>query len=254
MKKLSLITLTLFFLGITTTFQAQTVDEIIANYFENTGGKAAWEKVTSLKYAGVADAQGMEIPWTMYMTQDGKQALTIDLQGQTMTQFAFDGETMWTTNFMTMSPEKSDTETSGNIKKSSAKNFPSPFLNYKDKGYTVELIGDETIEGTETFKIKLVEDPIMVDGVETPSITFYYFEKENFVPIALETEVKQGPMAGQTIKDIMSDYQEVGGLIFPFSMTQGGQPLTVKTIEVNPEIDNTIFAFPTAAGDSEKKE
>ncbi|MEZ4817747.1 MAG: outer membrane lipoprotein-sorting protein [Flavobacteriaceae bacterium] len=254
MKKLQLLVLTLL-LAITPTFShAQTADEIIDNYFENTGGKTAWENVSALKYSGTADAQGMEIPWIMYMTKSGKQALTINLQGQTMTQFAFDGETMWTTNFMTMSPEKSDAEASENIKKSSSKSFPSPFLNYKEKGYTVELIGDEVIEGTETFKIKLVEDPIMVDGVETPSITFYYFDKENFVPIAIETEVKQGPMAGQTIKDIMSDYQEVEGLYFPFSMTQGGQPLSVKSIEINPEIDAAVFEFPTVQDNSDKKE
>lgn len=253
MKNLKIALITFLGIGMSFISEAQTADEIINNYFENTGGKEAWEKVNTLKYSGVADAQGMEIPWTMYMTKDGKQALTINIQGQTMTQFAFDGETMWTTNFMTMSPEKSDAESSENLKKSSSKSFPSPFLNYKDKGYTVELIGDEVIEGTETFKIKLTEEPILVDGVETPSITFYYFEKENFVPIALETEVKQGPMAGQTIKDIMSDYQDVEGLIFPFSMTQGGQPLTVKSIEVNPEIDTAVFSFPTAEGNTEEK-
>mgnify|MGYP003138057945 FL=1 len=41
---------------------AQTADEIINNYFENTGGKAAWENLKSSKMTATAQAQGMEIP------------------------------------------------------------------------------------------------------------------------------------------------------------------------------------------------
>ena len=46
-----------------------------------------------------------------------------------------------------------------------------------------------------------------------------------------------------------SDYQEVEGLYFPFSMSQGekdkpGQPITFTTIEVNPEFVDADFAFP----------
>jgi len=252
MKTLKLLFFSLL-ITVGASMQAQSVDEIIDAYFENTGGKENWNKIDAIRYSGTANAQGMEIPWVMTQTKDGKQALTIDIQGQKMTQMAFDGETMWTTNFMTMLPEKADAETSENVKKSSTKNFISPFLNYKDKGYTVELVGEETMEGTETFKLKLTEDPVMVDGVETPNVTFYYFEKENMVPIAVESEVKQGPMAGQTFKDTMSDYEEVDGLYFPFSMTQGGQPMNVTSIEINPEIDDAIFAFPETAETDEKK-
>ena len=47
-----------------------------------------------------------------------------------------------------------------------------------------------------------------------------------------------------------SDYQEVNGLMFPFSLAQGikdkgTQPLTIVTIEVDPKVDASTFAFPT---------
>jgi len=163
-----------------------------------------------------------------------------------MTQVSFDGETMWTTNFMTMAPEKSDQETTDNMKKQ-MKDFPSPLLNYKEKGYTVELMENETIEGTETFKIMLTQDPITVDGVEVANVTYYYFETENFVPIVTETKINQGPMKGQMNKTTLSDYEEVDGLYFPFSMNMGGQTITIKNIISNPEIDMAMFVFPEAA-------
>ena len=45
-----------------------------------------------------------------------------------------------------------------------SKDFPDAFFNYKEKGYTIELLGKEDLEGTETFKIKLTKTPMTVDG------------------------------------------------------------------------------------------
>lgn len=221
---------------------AQTADEILSNYFENTGGEAAWNALEGIKMVGSVN-QGMEIPVEMYQMKDGKQLLKINLQGQEMTMSAFDGETMWTTNMMTMLPEKSDTETTQNMKVNN-QDFPSPFLNYKEKGYTVEYLGKETKEGTETFKLKLTQKPIMIDGKEEPTVSFHYFETENYVPIVVETTMNMGPAKGQMSTSGFSDYQEVGGLYFPFSISQGGQPIIMKEIILNPEVDAALFAFP----------
>ncbi len=185
----------------------------------------------------------MEIPLEIIQLKNGSQAVIINFQGQTITQFAFDGEHMWSTNFMTMQPEKSDSEATANMKKA-AKDFPSPFLNYKDKGYSVEFLGKETKEGTETFKIKLTQDPVLVNGIEEPNVSFHYFDSENFALIVSETQIKEGPAQGQTMTSTMSGYQEVDGLFFPFDMSMFGQGISIKTIELNPKVENSIFAFP----------
>ncbi len=232
-----------FILMVFAPVSAQTADEILNNYFENTGGKAAWENLNGVKMTATAKTQGMEIPVEIYQTKDGKQLVKINFQGQEITQVAFDGETMWTTNFMTMMPEKSDAEATENMKKQS-KDFPTPFLNYKEKGFSVELLGKETKEGTETYKIKLTQTPIMVDGVEQPNVTYYYFDTQNYVPIVTEGEITQGPMKGQMSVSTMSDYQEVNGLYFPFALTMQGQNIALKEVTLNPEIEPTMFNFP----------
>lgn len=252
MKIFKTLTITLL-LTVIAPISAQTADEIINNYLENTGGKAAWEKLQGVKMTATANAQGMEIPVEVYQTKEGKQLIKINFQGQEITQLAFDGETMWSTNFMTMAPEKSDAEATENMKKQ-MKDFPSPFLNYKEKGFTVEMMGKETKEGTETFKIKLTQTPIMVDGVEEPNVSYYYFDTENYVPIVTESEIKSGPMKGQMNVSTMSDYQEVDGLYFPFALSMAGQGIQLKDVILNPEVDSAIFAFPATASDTEKKE
>ncbi|MEW7291586.1 outer membrane lipoprotein-sorting protein [Aquimarina sp. 2304DJ70-9] len=239
-------------LAVTTSFHAQTADEILGNYFENTGGKENWEKLKGIEMVGVMKMQGMEIPFEQVSTKDGKQVVTIELQGNRMVWSAFDGETSWQRNQMTMEAEKSDSEATENMKKQS-KDFPDPFLNYKDKGYSVELIGKETVDGTETFKIKLTKDPITINGESKPNISHYYFDTENFVPIIVESEINDGPMKGQIAKSSISDYQEVNGVYFPFTITNQFQTMSFKDIKLDPEVDTAIFAFPEKVVE-EKKE
>ncbi len=239
-------------IAVTFSTQAQTADEIIANYFENTGGEEAWGKLEGLQINAVVN-QGMEIPFTIIEMKDGRQMIKINLQGQEIIQLAFDGEVAWTTNFESMKPEKLDSETLENLKIRAGKTFPSPFLNYKEKGFTVELLGEELIDGTNTYKVEITMNPIKADGKIIDNKATYYFEDENFTPIQKASEVTAGPAKGQISKETYSDYAEVlaegqaegDGLYFAFSRTLfGGLTLEIKSITVNPEVTDEMFAFP----------
>ena len=226
------------------TASAQTADEIINKYFENIGGKEKLSKVSGCKINMVSNYNGMEIPIEVFNDKSGKMFVKINFQGKEITQLAFDGKTGWSTNFMTMKAEKLDSETTENML-SQINDFPDPFYNYKDKGFKAELLGKETKEGTECFKIKLTKTPITVAGKKEENVVFYYFDTENFVPIMTETEVKEGAAKGQMSISTMGDYQEVGGIFFPFTINQGGQAMTVKSIEINPTVDAKAFEMKT---------
>ncbi len=226
---------------------AQTADEIINKYIENTGGREAWSKVTSMKSVGNVKAQGMDFPTTM-LSKQNKQKISFTFQGKEIVQPAFDGQVGWQTNFMTMKAEKMEAEDSEMLK-SEFGDFPDAFLKYKEKGYTVELQGSETVEGTDCFKIKLTKKPVKADGVEVENASFYFFDKENYVPILVKSEIKKGPQKGKFSETSMSDYQEVNGLVLPFTIDQkfDGQTMaSVKLtgIELNVTIDDKEFAFP----------
>ena len=227
---------------------AQTVDEIISNYFENTGGVENWEKIEGVKMSAKVNQGGMEIPIEIVQLKSGKMMTTINFQGQSIKQGVFDGEVLWSTNFMTQKAEKSDEEAI-NMVKNEMNQFPDPFLNYKEKGFTVELMGTETVDGAETFKIKLTTTPNIIEGKEVPSVSYYFFDNENFVPIQVQEEIMEGPGKGMVSEVKMSDYQEAGGVYMPYSMTQGvkgqpGAPITMDSIEINPTVDDSEFAFP----------
>jgi outer membrane lipoprotein-sorting protein len=247
MKNLILFISLLFIITPTNLF-SQNVDEIINNYFENTGGEESWRKLKGVKMYAKLNQQGMEIPIEMIQLQGGKQMQIINIQGQSIRQGVFDGEVLWGINMMNQKPEKSDQESTNNQKLEN-NDFPDSFLDYKEKGYLVELIGKETIDGTETFKIKLTKEQHTVEGEKQDDISFYFFDTENFVPIVIHQEIKQGPGKGMIMETTLSDYQEVDGLYFPFSLTQGakgqpGMPITMDKIELNPNIEENEFKFP----------
>ena len=254
MKKLNYLLLTAFALLISTSFNAQTVDEIIENYIENTGGAENWQKVKSIKMNMSINQMGMDIPIEQYSSAE-RTYTKISLQGQEIMQGVFDGKTLWSTNFMSMKAEKSNQEDIENVK-NALYEFPDPFLNYKEKGYTAELMGTETLEGSYVFKVKLTKKPNLVDGEEVPNVTIYYFDAENFVPIMTHQEMTEGPAKGTIMEGKMSDYQEVDGLYMPFSMTQGikdqpGQAVIIKSIEINTVVDDSNFNFPETVSEEE---
>lgn len=250
---------TLILLVFCTSFviNAQTADEIINTYFENIGGLENLKKVEGIKMVAKMNQQGMEIPLEIVQLKDGKQMTVINFQGKEIKQGVFDGETLWSTNFMTMKAEKSDAEATANMKLE-INDFLDPFIDYKEKGYAVDLLGNETVDGAETFKIKLTKEPVTIDGKKEESISFYFFDTEDFVPIAVQSEMKSGQAKGMISEVTFSDYQEVDGIYFPFSMTQGvkgqpGSPLTITSIELNPKIDNNTFSFPKEDTITEEK-
>jgi len=229
--------------------QAQTVDEIISKYFENTGGIEKWKALQGVRMTAKVNQGGMEIPLIITQLKDGRQMTAISFQGKEIKQGVYDGTSLWSHNFMNMKAEKSDAEATENFKQDIGE-FPDPFLNYKERGLKAELLGKETVEGTETFKVKLTKKPIKVDGTPKDNVVFYYFDTENFVPLMTESEINSGPNKGMVGQGKMSDYQDVNGLLFPFSLAQGikgqpSQPLVITKVELNPKVEDKDFVFPT---------
>jgi hypothetical protein len=243
MKTIKLSIIAFLFSTVSTSVFAQSADEVISKYFKTIGGIEKLKPLKGVKMEMSVNNQGMEIPIEMVQLTGGKMYVKVFLQGKEITQMASDGKTMWNFNFMTMKAEKTDAETTANALLSN-NDFPDALLDYKAKGYAAEFVGKETKEGTECFKVKFTKKPVTVDGVKMDDISYYYFDTENYLAIATETEIKQGPMKGQKSVSTMSDYQEVDGVFFPFAMNMGGQDMKVKKVTLNPTVADSAFAFP----------
>jgi len=244
MKKIILLVAIAFLANVT---NAQSVKEITAKYYEVIGGPK-WEKVNSMQMFAVVDNGGMKIPIEVVMTADGKMYTRFEVQGMKFTQGAFDGQTSWSTNFMTQKAEKSEADDTENIKRS-AKEFPNALITAEKLGYKTNLEGIEKVDGVECFKIKIEKKTMRSEGKEVPNIEYYYIDKETFVPIMTESEISSGDMKGKIAQTKYSDYQEVNGVFIAFSQTSGikdGQSQTISfdKVLINSTIDENAFKFP----------
>ena len=243
--KNSIILLSLLF--ISSFSNAQKVEDIISKYYETIGGKN-WDAVNGMRMTANVEANGMKIPVEVVMMKDGKMFTKISIQGMEITQGAFDGETSWSTNFMTQKAEKSEAEDNENAKRS-AKDFPNGLINATKLGYKATLEGEEKVEGVACFKIKLEKKTSLSEGKEIPNIEYYYIDKDTYVPIMTETEITSGEAKGKIAQTKYSDYQEVNGVFIAFSQTSGikdgmSQAITFDKIEINPTVDEKSFKFP----------
>lgn len=260
MKVFKTLLLTALAFSLGTSSQAQTVDEIIDGYYEVIGGKEAWSKIEGIKYMAKVNQGGMEIPLEMVQTKSGIAYSKASLQGMTFMQGVYDGETLWNTNFQTMKPEKVTSEDLENHKLN-LNDFPDALLNYKANEYVAEYVATETFDGTDAYKIKLVKEQITVDGAKVDDVEFYFFEVDSGAMIGMQKEMLSGQMAGVVSETKFSDYEEFEGLYFPMTMDQGikdgtaamSSSIVIESVELNPEIDEAMLAFPEEAPAEEEK-
>lgn len=237
MKK-TIVALTAF-LFLTLSLAAQTVDEILNQYFEKTGGKDAWKELNAMKMSGISSMQGMEFPITLYTKRPNYEKLEVEVQGMQIIE-AYDGTTAWSVNPFQGITTATKADEALN-KEAAKKSFEDELLDYAAKGHTVEKLEDHEIEGAQMFQLKLTKK----SGDEQT----YFFNQESYVPVMIKSFANAGPMKGQTVETYLSDYKEVEKLIIPHSITQkiNGQVLmqaTMNTIELNPEITDDLFKFP----------
>ena len=231
----------LFFLSgfLAVGLSAQSLDEVLTNYYENIGGVDAWKSLQSTKTVGTANQMGMEFPFEMVMTRPNKQKLTVDIQGQQFVE-AFDGSTAWTINpFMggTEPQKKSDEES----REAAKQMFEDDLIDYSAKGHKAMIEGKEEVDGMQTIVVKLTTK----DGDDR----FYYFDPENYVPIMIKSFSTSGQMKGMAVEQYLSDYQEVCGMMMPHSMTTKVQgqvvaQLTFSEISCDVSVDDSTFTFP----------
>lgn len=227
---------------------AETVDEIVAANLEAKGGEEAWMAVetgrmTGNMRMGGGAAGAMEMPFTVEFKKPKMIRLEFTMQGMTAIQ-AFDGEIGWAIMpFLGKTEPEEMAEDQVKQLKDQA-DFEGVLVNYKEKGHTVELVGQEEVDGTPAYKLKVTR----ADG----DVDYLYLDEEYFVEFKVEsTREVQGSEV--TVATVLGDYKEVDGLLFAHSMEMsfgGGdaqQVITIENIELGVELPDERFAMPAKA-------
>jgi hypothetical protein len=225
---------------------AQTVDEIIAKSIQAQGGLEKLESVQTLRIKGKIDAGFFRADTLQQNKRPDKVREEATIQGLTEVQ-AYDGKTGWQVNPFggRRDPEMLSQDDVKSLQVDADIN--GPLVDYKKKGHKAELVGHDSVEGTDCFKIKLT--------LKNGDIRTYYLDADSYLEIKLETQTM---VRGEIHENetYYGDYEEVGGIYYPFAYEVGqkGDPnrtkFTLEKIEQNVAIDDSVFAMPVtkAAG------
>lgn len=230
MKKTILTALTAVFFSLS--MFAQTTDEIIAKHVEAIGGKANWDKISSMRVEGKIKSQGIEI--NLVNTMINKKATRSDI-----TLMGMSGYTIITNTdgwmFMPFQGQtKPEPMTADDVK--SAQNqldFHDEFLNYKEDGKVLEDLGKEDVDGTECFKLKLTN--------KNGESNTYYIDPADYMILKMTNKSTADGQEHESSTSF-SNYKKMDeGVIIAMNISAEYGDLETVKVELNPTVDEAIF-------------
>jgi hypothetical protein len=222
--------------------RAQSVDEIIAKNIQAHGGTDKLKSVQTRRISAELNVGSYRVQFVQENKRPDKVREEDTIQGFTQVQ-AYDGRTSWQVDPTQGRKEAqllSGDDSKGLIVDA---DMDGPLVDYQRKGNTAELMGHDSVEGTDCYKIKLT--------LKNGDIRYYYLDADSFLELKLETQTFiRGSV--QESETYFGDYEQVNGIYYPFALEQGqkGDPnrikFTVQKIDVNVPLDDARFALPAA--------
>jgi hypothetical protein len=234
MKKLQLSILAIASLISVQSIKAQTVDEIVAKNIEAMGGKEKLNSIKTVKFEGTMNSMGQEVAMTITKSHNVGQRVDIAVMG--MNGYQINTPTAgW--NYMPFAGQASPQALTEEEVKSrlSQLDLHGTFNNYQEKGTQLELLGKETTDGEECYKIK--------GTAKSGNVTTYYIStKTNYLVKSSGLRKVRGE--DMEVATTFSNYKTTtDGFVFAYTNgTQQGD-INYEKIEVNQPVDESLFTI-----------
>lgn len=223
-----------------TALTAQSVDEVIAKNVEAHGGAEKLKTVKSLRTIAKFTQGSFRADSLQENKRPDKVREEIIIQGLAQVQ-AYDGKTGW--QISPFSGRKDPELLSQDDLKSLVvdADLDGPLVDYKEKGHKAELVGHDSVEGTDCYKVKL--------SMKNGDVRYYYLDADSFLELKLEVQTTiRGAL--QESELYFGDYEQVNGIYYPFAVEQAQKgsatrsQISVEKIEQNVPIEDSHFAMP----------
>jgi hypothetical protein len=220
--------------------RAQTVDEVIAKNIQAHGGLEKMKTVNTLRNTSKLSFGAFRAAAIQENKRPDKVREEFIIQGLAQVQ-AYDGKAAWQISpfegrkdpqLMTAEDAKSlivDADIDG------------PLVDYKEKGHKAELMGHDSVEGTDCYKVRL--------SMKNGDVRYYYLDADSFLELKLEVQTTiRGTL--QESETYFGDYEQVNGIYYPFAVesaqkgSEQRQKLSVEKVEINVPLDDARFVMP----------
>lgn len=233
----SFLALTVVFLA-TSPAAAESLDEVLTKVYDARGGLKNIRSVESARISGTYDMGMMQAAFTMEWKRPDRLRISFTTPQGDGVQ-AYDGEKAWV-----KLPGQGIQEISGDqadALRRQADLIDGPLVDWKDKGNSVEYLGEGDYEGTPVLKLGLSRP----DGTETT----IFIDAADFLPIHQSGSMKMQGMETD-VETYISDYRKVGELMMAHTVKTElidvgmTQTVTMETVELNADVPDDRFAMP----------
>ncbi|HEX2684878.1 MAG TPA: hypothetical protein VHL77_13125 [Ferruginibacter sp.] len=211
--------------------QGQTVDEVINRHIEALGGKEKINAIQNRLMEGTLNYQGNDI--ALSFTQVHNKLNRQDINVGSMAGFNLLADKDGWDYMPFFGQQKPEPRPAEEVKLNQADlDLAGPLVDYVAKGHKTELVGKETIDGKNTYHIKLT--------TANGKVIQFYLDATTYL---ITRAVEKKKMNGQEVDSQVdyADYKDVEGVKMPFSMTNAYGTIYISGIKVNQAIPESAF-------------
>lgn len=229
---------------VSSTASAQTLDDIIAMNLKAKGGLEKIRATSTVRMTGHVNAkddpsgQAKTAEITMLAKRPNMMRREQTVDGESMVS-AFDGTSLWMSRG-TMPPQEAPGPQAAYTRQDAE--FDSVFVDYKEKGTSIQLVGTEKRDGKDVFHLKVTKK-----GGPPQD---YYLDAATGLEKAVSVTVSPGGRP-TVITTELADYREMDGRMIPFTIRQlvngmVNASTTIDKVEFNVPADDSLFTMPSA--------
>jgi hypothetical protein len=222
-----------------------TAAELAAKNVEAKGGFEQLNAIRTLRLSGKLRVNGDTLELGLVTLVKRPHSIRSEAVLQDLTQVqAYDGRQAWQINPFQgrKDPEKLSADDAKGLGEDAA-DFDGALVDYQKKGYTLDYLGTEDIEGTDAHKLRVTRP--------NGDITYVYLDPDAFLEIRTVNRRIEHGVPNETITDY-SDYEKVNGVYVALareSWPKGSsdhQKIQYDKAEANISLDDSVFELPAA--------
>ncbi len=224
---------------------AYTASELAAKNVAAKGGIDKLNAIQSLRLSGklLVNGGAVEIGYILLVKRPDAIRYEAQLQGLTQVQ-AYDGTQAWQINPFQgrKDPEKLSADDAKGLGED-AVDFAGPLVDYQAKGYRLDYLGTEDIDGTEAHKLRVTRP--------NGDLTYVYLDPDYFLELRTVNRRIEHGIPIETITDY-GDYEKVSGVYLAFAQesyqkgSSARHKLQIDKAEANVAADKNMFGFPAS--------
>jgi outer membrane lipoprotein-sorting protein len=222
---------------------AYTAEELAAKDVAAKGGAEKLAALHSLRLTGklLVNGDTLQLGYVATVQRPDSERIEATLQGLTLIQ-AYDGTQGWKVNpFQGRKDAEQMSADDAKELSEDAADFTGPLVDYQAKGYKLDYLGTEDVDGTDAYKLRVTRP--------NGDITYVFLDPDYFLEIRTVNRRIQHGVPRETVTDF-GDYEKVDGVYLAFSQSSGPngssdrQKVQFDKAEANTALDSSVFRFP----------